>query len=435
MECCIGLGQVDKKLYILLLATLFRILTTFIYGKNSLEYYEETSLFISRSALKEHIQLQSIMRYLGITILSAFCYIYINYISLNDLDDKEKSFSFYSKKEKKKLRLIHNGLQIDSNKHILKILFTAFLLVSVEISEQIYNIFGPHDSDYWTIEILFNVYFIRKIFKIKLYKHQKYSVGFIIIVCSLLKLFTSIKANGDIIDYKLFYLPLIFLVILFIKSYTYTKIKWLMDIKYISIPKLLFIYGLIGFFTSLIIHILTNKYFISFGEKFGNNNLPTGPISCGKFIYETFLVIFYMFFSFLSKFYYMFTLKVFTPIHVLANNSLYYLFIQIAIFSKLIYDKINNNENEFDYLIIIYYVLSNIFSICGYVIYVELIELKFCGCDFNLKKNITKRSESDSNLNVGSNKEIDEHSRIAQTEPALNDSSEISYSSRSSTNI
>ena len=431
MKCCISFGQKDKKLYILLFATLFRILTTLIYGRNSLEYYEEQSFFIYDSVLKNQIQLQSIMRFLGITILSAFCYIYINYISLNNLND--------SKKKKHKFRLIYNGLQIDSNKNILKILFTAFLLVLVEIAAQIYNLFGPCNSDYWPIEMLFNVYFIKKIFKIKLYKHQKYSVGFITIVCSLLKLLSSITANGKI-ELQLFYLPLIFVIILFIKSYTYTKIKWLMDIKYISISKMLLIYGLFGFFTSLIIYIVTIKYFPSFDEYFGNDDLPTDPLNHEEFIYETFGVIAYMCFSFLSKFFNMFILKILTPIHVLANNSLYYLFIQIPNFILIILGKYNINEyeNEYEnendyYLTITYFLLINIFSICGYVIYLELIELKFCGCDYNLKKNIIYRSKSDSSFSVESNEEIDDSFIIAQTEPDPNNSSLISNSSISST--
>ena len=44
--------------------------------------------------------------------------------------------------------------------------------------------------------------------------------------------------------------------------------------------------------------------------------------------------------------------------------------------------------------------LINIFSTWIYLIYVELIELRFCGCDYNLKKNITKRSKIDAIGNV-----------------------------------
>ena len=436
MNCCIGLGQVDKKLYILLLAVLFRMATTFIYGINSLEFYEERSISISQTTLKEQIQLQSIMRFFGITVLSFLCYIYKNQILLNNNDNnlednRERSSNLHSKKEKKKFLLIYNGFPIDSNEHIEKILFTAFLLVFMELAEQFYNIFGPPDSDYWTFEILFTAFFIKRIFKIRLYSHQKYSIGFIIIFCSLLKLLTSLRSNEDKIGLQLFYIPLFSLLILFIKSYTYTKIKWLMDIKYISISKILLMYGLFGFFISLVIYILSIIYFHSFGEKFGNDKFQTAPINWGIYILEVILVIAYMCFNFVSKFYYMYTLKTFSPIHVLINNSLYYLFLQIVLFFKLIYEIINKIGDN-DLLIFFYYVLINIFSVCCYMIYVELIELKFCGCDYDLKKNIIRRGRDDSISIVGLNEEIDRPVGELQREGVLEYTDQISNSSRSS---
>ena len=38
---------------------------------------------------------------------------------------------------------------------------------------------------------------------------------------------------------------------------------------------------------------------------------------------------------------------------------------------------------------------GDIFSIIGFLIYLEIIELHFCNLDFDLKKNIMKRSENE----------------------------------------
>ena len=71
MKWYIGLGKIYKNLYILLLAALFKILSTLIYGINNLEYCEEP-LFneYNYSILQKQKLFQSVMRFFGIAILS-----------------------------------------------------------------------------------------------------------------------------------------------------------------------------------------------------------------------------------------------------------------------------------------------------------------------------------------------------------------------------
>ena len=47
----------------------------------------------------------------------------------------------------------------------------------------------------------------------------------------------------------------------------------------------------------------------------------------------------------------------------------------------------------------IYNLLAEFFAIFGTFIYLELIQLKFCGLDYYLKENIYKRGERESNIN------------------------------------
>ena len=406
MKWCIGLGKIYKNLYILLIATLFKILSTLIYGINDLIYYEEPLFKDSNySVLKNQKLFQSVMRFFGIAILS-FAYskyknlqkknINSNNINFN-LDNSEKSDSLESISEPSKFILIHNEVEVelDNTKDVPKVLFIGFLLVLVELAAQFYNVKALPETDFWTFEILFTGFFMVKIFKIELYIHQIFSICFIVILCSLMKVkLIYEKQKDDGFNSKLFFI-LCYIFILVIKSYVYTKIKWLMDIRYITIPQILFLYGLFGFFISLVICILASIFIGSFWEGFIDYNFLPISIGFGDFMKEIGLIIAYMCFNFFTKFYYMKTLETFTPIHVLANDSFYYLFIQIV---YLIFQREREN------FLIINYVFSNIFSILGYVIYVELIELKFCGCDYNLKKNITKRSRSDAIESIKLNK-------------------------------
>ena len=64
------------------------------------------------------------------------------------------------------------------------------------------------------------------------------------------------------------------------------------------------------------------------------------------------------------------------PIYILVYESLFYLFIGI------ISSSLNSNFNTQSFLTI----LANIFSLLGYLIYVEVIELRFCGLNEKTKR-------------------------------------------------
>ena len=259
MECCIGIGELDKNLYVLLLAVIFKIVNDFIYGINYPQNIKKKSLNIYDSILKDNLILQSILKYFSISILSFVFYKYgnsnIGNISQNindyNLNDREKTGRRIS--QSKKFFLIHNKLGPDNTKYIVQILFVGFLLVFSELILQFFISVAPSNTDFWTFELLFTVFFIRKIFKNKiLYIHQLFSMFFIIILCSTVKFLLFLKGNNYLFNSNLLFIPGYLLIVL-IRSYVYTKIKWLIDIRYISISKMLFIYGLFGFFISLII--------------------------------------------------------------------------------------------------------------------------------------------------------------------------------------
>ena len=69
----------------------------------------------------------------------------------------------------------------------------------------------------------------------------------------------------------------------------------------------------------------------------------------------------------------------------------YYAFYCIIDLIKLFFDKFDYS-NLFEFL-------AQVLAIIGALIYLEFIELNFCKLNFNLKKNITKRSLLEINLN------------------------------------
>ena len=89
------------------------------------------------------------------------------------------------------------------------------------------------------------------------------------------------------------------------------------------------------------------------------------------------------------------------------TTSLYYLLTKIV---RIISELFQDSEKIIDYgvenvQLIIYSVLISVFAIFGYLVFVELIEIKCCGCNYNLKKYIIMRSQIDSSENNGLNGE------------------------------
>ena len=407
IKCCVGIGQLNKYLYMLLIAALLRLLSDLIYGLNNNDNYKKNPFYIYNSILKNHIILKFIMKFFGVAVLSFFYSQIENqkivnteqnnndyYINQNENLDNNKS-----KNDTPKILLIHNEIEteIDNTKYIPQILFVGFLLGLVELMDCFYSLVAPPNTDYWTFEILFTVFFIKKIFKNNLYIHQIFSTLFVVTLCSLIKLFLFIKQTENLLSLNLLFIPF-YLLIIFIRSYTYTKIKWLIDIRYIGISKMLFIYGIFGFFISLIICIITS-IFPGLIKGIYDPTPEPYSINIGIIIVEIIFIITYMCLKFFTKFFYMLILKRFSPIHILATNSLYFFFVQIIlIVNNDIYPKPDSNKKTLDYFICS--LLIDIFAFFGYMVFMELIELKCLDCNFDLKRNIIRRSGMDSKKNM-----------------------------------
>ena len=108
--------------------------------------------------------------------------------------------------------------------------------------------------DFWMLELIIIAYLNSIIFHIEIYRHQKFVIYFNLIPIAF-KIITIFLELNDYDQKRYAYedswywFPiglLIYFIIISIKSYAIIKIKWLMDLKYISADNLLIIYGIIG---------------------------------------------------------------------------------------------------------------------------------------------------------------------------------------------
>ena len=91
----------------------------------------------------------------------------------------------------------------------------------------------------------------------------------------------------------------------------------------------------------------------------------------------------------LKSFFYILTIKHLTPFHVISMPTIYY-FIRNIILGIYTFSK--NKKLKKDLIIYILEVSTNFLAFLAFSIFLEFIELNFCLCNYNLRRNIVRRS-------------------------------------------
>lgn len=297
---------------------------------------------------------------------------------------------------------------------IFLIVVCLIYVVNSEISK-ILNYLDFYSLDLWTMDIFFILILMNYYFPQSTYKHRTTSMLFIAIINTILLFlatFCKIYNNKsedkyqNIYKYKGTSLCFIFFFI-----YTFTSFliffgrvygKLLMEKHFISPYRIIIIIGILGFILNLIIALI-------FKNKSKNENCPKiNDEDRGRFpnlycyldvndyfsnfskikVREIFLTLFYIIFSFLNIMCELFVIKYLNPNFLLMSDNLRYMTKKIISFC------ISKNKSHLliRFIIILF---SDIFEFLGCLIYVELIELRFCGLNLNLKRKIMERSQTE----------------------------------------
>ena len=206
------------------------------------------------------------------------------------------------------------------------------------------------------------------------------------------------------------------------RAYAITKLKVLMDIKYISPYKILIIFGIIGTIISTAVGIISS--FIKCGSigssdidfcNIKNNatnetyfeNIPlyweTFTEGIKYFFIEMLLFLIGIITNFFFQLFYIIVIKLLTPIHIIFLNLTYTFFLRIiAYFYSMIKGKKEGNSINNAILVIILIIFDIIIKaivIFALLVYLEIIELKFYNYNYNLRENIIQRSIEEYELN------------------------------------
>ena len=146
---------------------------------------------------------------------------------------------------------------------------------------KVFLVFCLKGLDFWMLEIFFMALINSKLFDMPIYKHKKLGIIINIFFCSLFKILSTVYRFIDDENPKLykFYHSLIpigiifYFLIILLRAYTFCKIKWLCDTKYILPSKILLLYNLFGTFLCFIASIIPN--FIPCIEAYNINDIDS----------------------------------------------------------------------------------------------------------------------------------------------------------------
>ena len=435
-ECIIGFGRCSKYLIFILGTVIFKTLNNFIFD-NQINPKSQSGIFGFDPVLSKHPYIQYLYKYISF-IIGGIIFEYVLYKksqtsreSLNGNKTAEEILSHQT------TLLIYNEQNENELKRKTEIMIVCLTYcISYEIINILY-ILKFERIEIWTLEVLFILYFMKKYFRINIYNFKKLALFIILGPATILIFISSFlpytyhenpeEKSKDLNAYeeiesvtgnKLYFIPIsiIFIIIAIFISYSRVKSKVLMDLRYLS-PYLIICY--IGIYGTILIFIML--VFVSIfkcSEKIADfcivKDLNDDSLlyidnaiiyfqelreSGNKMYIEIFLVIpFYLIIKFFEFTCEIFVIYYFNPNYVLVRDNLYYGII------RLIFILVNKEDYQHDISLTQFILLesSEALSVFAYGIYLEIIELRFCNFNRNLKRNIIKRSEKEKRLKSNS---------------------------------
>lgn len=439
----VSLGHFDKKYFYILGSISVKMINSFIFGftpyltpNKSVFIFGFRSNFFSHPLIAYCFQYFSI--FLGGLILGIIFQKKNKDIGMNAFENKRASFlELNSNKSFAKPRpsSVIENIGKDNYFKII-VIFSLFYFGKIACSSL--DNMGYNRIKLWTLEFIFLYFFAKKIIHRDIYTHQKISLISLLFCCSIIYIINSfiplsnkdctllsgdnktecemltINIYNDIIN-KLgeFYIPIFILIYIFAmvsNAYSSIKSKWFMDIKYITIYKILLYVGGVGLIYSIILLIIISNipcsendiihYICRFnygGKLFYDNYNILSEIESNNNLYIDIFVIIplSLLCSFLNTYFEFLIIRDLDPFYIIPIDSIFFLILEIIDYC-MTYSLADSYRNSK----FVCQILSNSIDIFFSCIYLEIIELHFCKLDLFIKKNIVFRGIEDINLGL-----------------------------------
>ena len=187
-------------------------------------------------------------------------------------------------------------------------------------------------------------------------------------------------------------------------AFSCVQIKYFIDKKYVSPYNVIILIGIIGFILSFLTSLFVSIFGNSCTEEYEKNlicycdalsyfdDLKTSFKDNKKlFFIRAFIIVpIYLIIEFIYIALDISIIKYLNPIYSLLTENIYFLIF-------IIYDFINKSESQLRFFISL---SSEIFEIIGFCIYLEIIELRFCGLNENTRINIYLRGDEEAKSSI-----------------------------------
>ena len=431
MSKYIGIGRLSHFNFYILYRVLAKFLSDIIIGfKKIYTNSDNNSIFQINPVLDNHILIQELYKYIGYIILGSIMYLYSKKQNNNNLNNENKIITNETTTNNEFLIYNENEKELNPKISCYKFILFCFLYVLYEVFIDISYYLGFLDLDLWVFNIIFTSLFMTKLLNKPFFNHQKYSLTFVVFtnIISMILIIFKFQINNpteELLGNKLYsiFICIIFIINSLLISYTRVIGKILMDLKNISLYPIILFIGIIGFILISIFLILTsifqchesheniennindngkayfckiqNKntllyYFDSFPvyiSELKNININKGTYAfLIEIIAVTPLKICFLFFVLNFE---MLIIYYLNPIYVLVSDCFYY-----GILAALSLQFPENKEKNIIILI------ADILAIFSYLIYLEIIELKFCDLDKNIRISIIQRGILDTKIKI-----------------------------------
>ena len=439
----ISIGNCTKYNIYLLVSIICEFLMDCLFGLNSSNKEKPVRFFSFRAKIKDHTLLENFIRLSAIFFGGLFLYFY----EKRNERKKEGELDIEDVHKMETDILQKNNEYIKLTLFFIGVLFSLYIILKEFIS-------APHTYvGFWTFEIMYICLISRIIFKIKIYRHKKIAI-YIMLGLSVVEFIEfclpmtkhenkenmneiTDKNVFDIIKIKFgtYAIPLLLIaneVIHIQRDYCWIKSKYLMDTKSYPPSKIFMVIGSFGFifiiiFFSIFTYIPCKTFTNIIKEGKSYINIDTGkPLELYKeycsledydentktlyLLYdsikiiskeysntdtenmlEIFLIIpLFFIFNLVNEVSRLIMVKYTDPNNILIYKNIYYFIKRIIV---IIINK--GDEQYVTYQQFFILELEELISIISNMIYIEIIELKFCGLDYELKKNISERSISE----------------------------------------
>ena len=420
----ITFGKWNKRYSFILIAIAFLLLNKFTFGYifDGEKKYEIR--FPDNGKFSNHFLIHQIDVYLFCMILSGIFYIKEKIEQRKTIDILENQNEIgYAGSYAKEINLIYReqftNNKIKNSKYL--IIFTVLLYIILEQTKIIFKKFFVH-MDFWMFELHALVILNYFMFNIKNYKHQKFAIyaNFINYFLKIIIVLFTLFENGD--KPKAIYMKyywsisiavVIYFLYVFLLSYTFIRLQKLIVFEFISVNYILFVYGISGvLFCGILCFIFTfinceneiSSYIFQVIDDDNNKHYIDNfkiylklLINDGDALKEMVTILLGGIFYSLYKFFTFKIIESLTPYHKTFSYPIYYFFQKVILLCVKGNQIFNDNDDNISSFILKLFLelLSDFISIILYLIYLEIIELNFRGCNHNLRRKIMKRGDKE----------------------------------------